>query len=266
VQEKVGQRRGGKYKSTSSRVAGGSKRGWTTWCTAAVDKRVAAIVPARSDCLTTALRWPSRTPSPASTRGRRRHVRKERRKTPIRGEALHAIRGSYSYRDRSRAQVIVNAAGDKLPSAPPTARFISTRCRESTSATCRTRPWPQSSDARQSVGDVLSHDPQGRTAGLSWTFEGLLDHGRPAAYKIGNAVAGEQSRGRDFRLMTMAKRTSRPCFTGRGGGNHVAKLASRNAAVRHSFVEWPSTSALPTISNVADGPTSSARLFEAPGS
>src|SRR5690606_8115603 len=32
-------------------VAGGSKRGWTTWSTAAVDKRVVAIVPIVIDLL-----------------------------------------------------------------------------------------------------------------------------------------------------------------------------------------------------------------------
>src|SRR5207247_568534 len=32
-------------------VSGGSKRGWTTWTTAAVDKRVVAIVPAVIDML-----------------------------------------------------------------------------------------------------------------------------------------------------------------------------------------------------------------------
>jgi PhoPQ-activated pathogenicity-related protein len=31
-------------------VSGGSKRGWTTWTAAAVDKRVVAIVPASIDC------------------------------------------------------------------------------------------------------------------------------------------------------------------------------------------------------------------------
>jgi len=42
---------GGKVKVDSFVVAGGSKRGWTTWTTAAVDKRVIAIMPCVIDLL-----------------------------------------------------------------------------------------------------------------------------------------------------------------------------------------------------------------------
>lgn len=42
---------GGKLKVDKFVVAGGSKRGWTTWTTAAVDKRVVAIVPIVIDLL-----------------------------------------------------------------------------------------------------------------------------------------------------------------------------------------------------------------------
>jgi PhoPQ-activated pathogenicity-related protein len=42
---------GGQFKVDSFMVAGGSKRGWTTWTTAAVDKRVVAIAPLVIDLL-----------------------------------------------------------------------------------------------------------------------------------------------------------------------------------------------------------------------
>jgi PhoPQ-activated pathogenicity-related protein len=42
---------GGRTRVTKFVVAGGSKRGWTTWTTAAVDKRVVAIVPIVIDLL-----------------------------------------------------------------------------------------------------------------------------------------------------------------------------------------------------------------------
>jgi PhoPQ-activated pathogenicity-related protein len=42
---------GGKVDVDKFLVCGGSKRGWTTWTTAAVDKRVVAIVPFVIDCL-----------------------------------------------------------------------------------------------------------------------------------------------------------------------------------------------------------------------
>jgi PhoPQ-activated pathogenicity-related protein len=46
-----GSEEGGKLKVDKFVVAGGSKRGWTTWTTAAVDKRVVAIVPLVIDML-----------------------------------------------------------------------------------------------------------------------------------------------------------------------------------------------------------------------
>src|SRR5262245_381802 len=45
VQELLASDQGGRVAIEKFVVSGGSKRGWTTWCTAAVDKRVAAAIP-----------------------------------------------------------------------------------------------------------------------------------------------------------------------------------------------------------------------------
>src|SRR5260370_34813518 len=51
VQEFKRSEAGGKIKVEQFMVAGGSKRGWTTWTTAVVDQRVVAIAPLVIDLL-----------------------------------------------------------------------------------------------------------------------------------------------------------------------------------------------------------------------
>jgi PhoPQ-activated pathogenicity-related protein len=98
-------------------VAGGSKRGWTTWLTGAVDKRVVAIVPIVIDVLNVQACsinhfcaygfW-----APAIG-DYTRHKIHERKDTPEHA-ALMRIEDPYFYRDRlTMPKYVVNAGGDQ---------------------------------------------------------------------------------------------------------------------------------------------------------
>jgi PhoPQ-activated pathogenicity-related protein len=99
-------------------VAGGSKRGWTTWTTAAVDRRVIAIMPAVIDTLNTEKAmihhwraygfW-----APAVKDYSDFRIMDWSGSPQMR--ALMAIEDPYSYRDRlTLPKYIVNAAGDEF--------------------------------------------------------------------------------------------------------------------------------------------------------
>ncbi len=108
---------GGKAKATVAKfmVSGGSKRGWTTWTTAAVDSRVVAIVPYVIDCLN-------------NVKSMDHHYRAYGFWAPAIGDywkihnwagtpqytALMEIEDPYSYRDRlTMPKLIINSTGDQ---------------------------------------------------------------------------------------------------------------------------------------------------------
>jgi PhoPQ-activated pathogenicity-related protein len=108
---------GGKTDVTTFVVAGGSKRGWTTWLTGAVDKRVVAIVPIVIDVVNVKACsinhfcaygfW-----APA-VGDYTRHKIYERSDTPQHA-ALMRIEDPYFYRDRlTMPKYVVNAGGDQ---------------------------------------------------------------------------------------------------------------------------------------------------------
>jgi PhoPQ-activated pathogenicity-related protein len=117
VTEFMGSDKGGKTVIKKFVVAGGSKRGWTTWLTGAVDSRVAAIIPAVIDvvnvreCMSNHYAaygfW-----APA-VGDYTRHKIHERSETPRYAELLK-IEDPYFYRDRlALPKFIVNSAGDQ---------------------------------------------------------------------------------------------------------------------------------------------------------
>jgi PhoPQ-activated pathogenicity-related protein len=108
---------GGKADVKSFVVAGGSKRGWTTWLTGAVDKRVVAVVPIVIDVVNV----PACSINHFCAYGfwapaigdYTRHKIFDRRATPEHA-ALMRIEDPYHYRDRlTMPKYVVNAAGDQ---------------------------------------------------------------------------------------------------------------------------------------------------------
>jgi PhoPQ-activated pathogenicity-related protein len=108
-------------------VSGGSKRGWTTWLTAAVDKRVVAIVPAVIDVLNMDEQMRHHFAAygfysdAIADYGEMKVF--ERLDTPE-GQALIKIVDPYEYRDRYAAipKCLINSSGDQF-FLPDSAQF-----------------------------------------------------------------------------------------------------------------------------------------------
>ncbi|MSU61284.1 MAG: PhoPQ-activated pathogenicity [Pedosphaera sp.] len=109
---------GGKIKVEKFMVAGGSKRGWTTWTTAAVDKRVEAIAPIVIDMLNVIPSFKHHYAAygfwaPAVGDYTAMHIM-DWTDTPEYA-ALLKIEEPYEYRDRlTMPKFIINAAGDQF--------------------------------------------------------------------------------------------------------------------------------------------------------
>lgn len=99
-------------------VCGGSKRGWTTWTTAAVDKRVVAIAPAVIDVLNVAKSLDNHYAAYgfwAPAVGDYSDMQIMPRMHTPEFKALEAIVDPYSYIDRlTMPKYIINAAGDQF--------------------------------------------------------------------------------------------------------------------------------------------------------
>jgi PhoPQ-activated pathogenicity-related protein len=126
VQELLAGEQGGKVKVEKFVVAGGSKRGWTTWCAAAVDRRVAAIIPMVIDVLNVDASMRHHVAVygfySAAVGDYFRHGVMQRVDEP-RLKDLYRIEDPYSYRERLTVpKYIVNASGDQF-FCPDSSRF-----------------------------------------------------------------------------------------------------------------------------------------------
>jgi PhoPQ-activated pathogenicity-related protein len=245
IQELLASDEGGKFKVDKFVVAGGSKRGWTTWCTAAVDKRVAAIVPSSIDCLNGG---PSMAHHVAVygfyTQAVGDYVRHNivQQGTNPRMKLLHDIEDPYSYRDRlTMPKYIVNASGDQY-FCPDNSQFYW----DDLQGEKYLRYVPnaahnlQGSDARESVAAFYHTVLTGHERPTySWTFEKngsirVKTSSHPKSVVLWQATNPDA---RDFRLMTIGKAYQATPLHDEGGGVFVAKIEKPERGWRASFVE-----------------------------
>ena len=224
---------GGNTKVDGFVVAGGSKRGWTTWATAAVDPRVVAIVPIVIDVLNVEESMKHHYAAYgfwAPAVGDYTLFRiMEWMGTPE-NKALLKIEDPYEYRSRlTMPKFIINACGDQF-FLPDSSQFYF----DQLPGVKYLRYVPNAdhslrgSDAYQTLQacyDAVLYErklPQ-----FSWTLEKdgairVVSKDKPSAVKLWQANNPEA---RDFRLeMIGAKYQSSP-LTDQGGGVYVGKVA-----------------------------------------
>lgn len=121
VQEFLASEAGGRVKVDQFVVSGGSKRGWTTWLVAAVDKRVIAIIPTVIDALNSQAITRHHYEaygffSPALKDYVNHGIFPGKIGTPE-YQAILAIEDPYNYRNRDRLKIpkfLINASGDQF--------------------------------------------------------------------------------------------------------------------------------------------------------
>lgn len=226
-------------------VSGGSKRGWTAWTTAAVDKRVAAVIPASIDLLNLQKSFEHHWRvygfwAPAVKDYDQAGVM-DWTGTPEYANLL-AIEEPYSYRDRlTMPKFMIYAAGDQF-FLPDSSRFYF----DDLQGEKYLRYVPnadhslRNTDARQSMlafyQAFLNGTPRPR---FTWSFEPSGDirvtsKDKPAAVKLWQAVNPEH---RDFRLETLGPKYQGSDLEESAAGVYLAHVDKPEKGWRAYFVE-----------------------------
>jgi PhoPQ-activated pathogenicity-related protein len=244
IQELLASEEGGKVGIEKFVVAGGSKRGWTTWCTAAVDKRVAAAIPIVIDVVNV----------PEASRhhiaaygfyaeavGDYIHHKLNLWADDPKTKWLYAIEDPYSYRERlTMPKFVVNAAGDQY-FPPDSSQFYFGDLPEEKYL----RYVPNAdhslrdSDAMESIiafyQTILTAKPRPKYA---WTFESdgsirVQTADAPKEVKLWQAT---NPTARDFRVKTIGKAYQSQTIQG-DGGVFIGKIKPPEKGWTAFFVE-----------------------------
>ena len=236
---------GGKVPVDKFVVAGGSKRGWTTWTTAATDKRVVAIVPMVIDMLNSVKSFEHHFRaygfySPAVKDYEDMNIMKVSNLPQY--AALMRLEEPYSYRERfTMPKLMINAAGDQyfLPDSSqyyfddlPGEKYLRYVPNANHSLA--------NSDARESLvafyDAVLRGQPRPK---FFWKFEKngdirVTSVDKPTEVKLWAANNPEH---RDFRLMAIGPAYKSTVLTSLGDNVYVGRLEKPEKGWSAYFVE-----------------------------
>ena len=232
VQELLASEQGGKVAIEKFVVSGGSKRGWTTWCTAAVDKRVVAAIPIVIDVINVPVCSRHHVAAYgfyAQALGDYvRHNLKAHANDP-RTKLLYEIEDPYSYRDRlTMPKFVVNAAGDQyFPPDSSQFYFGDLQGEKYLRYVPNADHSLRDSDAQESIiafyQTILAGSARPKYA---WTFEqdGSIRVKSETAPKSVTLWQATNPKARDFRLLTIGKAYQSQTLNDQGGGTFVGKI------------------------------------------
>jgi PhoPQ-activated pathogenicity-related protein len=246
---------GGGHPVTKFVVSGASKRGWTTWTTAAVDKRVIAIAPAVIDMLNVEPsfihHWQAYGAWSDAVKDYVDQGLMERIGTPE-FRALMRIEEPYEYRTRlTLPKLILNAAGDQF-FLPDSSRFYF----DDLPGEKHLRYIPNAdhsldkSDAMETLeaffAYVVTSTPRPQ---FTWTFDRdgsikVVSKDRPREVKVWRAV---NPSARNFRLDAIGAAYQSETLTPSGPNTWVAHLRAPPKGWSAAFVEltFPTTGRYP---------------------
>jgi PhoPQ-activated pathogenicity-related protein len=226
-------------------VAGGSKRGWTTWTTAAVDDRVTAILPSSIDVLNVGKSldhhyraygfW-----APALDDYTEMGLMRSMETAAF--KALMKIEDPYSYRDRlTMPKFIVNSAGDQY-FVPDSSQFYfnDLKGEKYLRYVPNTKHDLNNSDAIPVLvsfyAAILSGAPRPR---FHWKFErdgaiSVMTKDRPSEVKLWQAT---NPKARDFRLDTIGPAYKGSTLSSEKGGVYVGRVSVPSSGWTAYFVE-----------------------------
>ena len=236
---------GGGHRVARFVVSGASKRGWTSWATAAVDTRVVALVPAVIDLLNV---------EPSFVHHYRAYGRysdavddyvqqgiMDWMGTP-QFRALMKIEEPYEYRDRlTMPKLLLNSAGDQF-FLPDSSRFYFDQLRgeKHLRYVPNTDHSLSKSDAIESLaafyGSVVKGTPRPE---FTWTFEKdgaikVVSKARPDAVTLWQAT---NPSARDFRLDTIGAAYQSTPLTPSGPNTWIARVPQPDKGWTAFFVE-----------------------------